>query len=90
MLRLAKTRKISAIRGRAEQLPFKDGAFDYALMIEALSFVTEPAAAIQEAHRVLRDGGSMVVYPAGTAIRRRTPSTHPTSPPSRWLQEYSL
>lgn len=61
MLRLAKTRKISAIRGRAEQLPFKDGAFDYALMIEALSFVTEPAAAIQEAHRVLRDGGSMVV-----------------------------
>lgn len=43
--------------GRAESLPFDDGAFDTVLAQLVLHFVSEPDAAARELRRVLRPGG---------------------------------
>ena len=47
--------------GDALGLPFPDGAFDYALCVDVLEWVSEPVAAIQEIRRVLKPGGSAVI-----------------------------
>ncbi|HYI99926.1 MAG TPA: methyltransferase domain-containing protein [Thermoleophilaceae bacterium] len=55
------------VQGRAEQLPFEDGSFDRALMQTVVHLLDRPVA-LAEAHRVLADGGALVVAtvdPAG-------------------------
>jgi len=42
-------------------LPFRPGVFDLATVILGLEFVAEPGRALQEAHRVLKPGGNLVV-----------------------------
>jgi SAM-dependent methyltransferase len=48
-------------RGRLEALPIEDGACDAALLILALTYVPDPAAALAETARILRPGGRAVV-----------------------------
>lgn len=69
MRRIARTRGIQTVGGRAESLPFGDGRFDYALMVTVLCFFDDPAAALREAHRVLKPAGSLVL----AFIDRATP-----------------
>ena len=45
-------------RARGEQLPFRDGAFDYVYSRVALPYMDIPAA-LSEMHRVLRPGGRL-------------------------------
>jgi SAM-dependent methyltransferase len=47
------------VQGRAEALPFRDGAFDVVAMITSLEFVADARAALAEAARVCR--GRLVV-----------------------------
>src|SRR5262249_45182499 len=47
--------------GRAEKLPFPDGAFDLALCQFALMFFDDRRAALAEMHRVLADGGRVML-----------------------------
>ncbi len=47
------------IVARAEQLPLKDGAVDVVLMTQVLEHVANPAAALNEAARVLCSGGQI-------------------------------
>ena len=61
MLARAAARGIEAVEGVAERLPFADASFDHALFVTALCFVETPAAALAEAHRVLRPGGRLVI-----------------------------
>ncbi|MGB3943985.1 MAG: methyltransferase domain-containing protein, partial [Methanothrix sp.] len=49
------------VRGVAEQLPFRNGAFDLLLMVTVDFLLKERAVAFQEAERVLAPGGSIVV-----------------------------
>lgn len=49
-----------AILGRAEQLPFGDGAFDALAFTYLLRYVDDPAATLRELARVVRPGGSIV------------------------------
>ncbi len=54
--------------GPAEHLPYADSSFDVVTFSNSLHHVTAPAAALQEAVRVLRDGGVLYVMepvPAG-------------------------
>ena len=65
MLRVGRSRvarhggndRIRLVCGRAEQLPFEDGAFDALTFNYLLRYVTDPAATMRELARVVRPGG---------------------------------
>ncbi|MEA1967826.1 MAG: class I SAM-dependent methyltransferase [Thermodesulfobacteriota bacterium] len=64
MLDIAKQRLGDGVdlhRGFAEDLPFEDNAFDYALFFTTLEFTDSPAKAIEEACRVARNRVFIVV-----------------------------
>ncbi len=47
---------IDYLQGRAEALPFADGAFDHCVAVTSLCFVADPARALAEMWRVARRG----------------------------------
>lgn len=49
------------VLGDGARLPFRDGAFDRVLVVDALHHFAEPEAALAEMARVLADGGRLVV-----------------------------
>lgn len=61
MRKLAESRGIRVLDGVAENLPFPDERFDYALMVTTICFVDDPAGSIREAARVLKDDGVFVI-----------------------------
>ncbi|MBN2435158.1 MAG: class I SAM-dependent methyltransferase [Spirochaetes bacterium] len=61
MLKKAIEKGISGIEGTAENLPYGDSTFDYALMVTAICFVDDPTKAVMEAHRILRSHGKFVI-----------------------------
>lgn len=46
---------------RAESLPFRDATFDTALGLSVLTYVPEPSRLLDEAHRVLKPGGMLLM-----------------------------
>ena len=58
---IAQRRGIQVVRGVAEALPFDNSRFDFALMVTTLCFVEDVRKALLEAHRVLREGGAIVI-----------------------------
>jgi demethylmenaquinone methyltransferase / 2-methoxy-6-polyprenyl-1,4-benzoquinol methylase len=50
---------VKLIEGRAEQLPFPDGAFDALTFTYLLRYVEDPAATLCELARVVRPGGTI-------------------------------
>ena len=62
MLAVART-KLAAkfVQGRAEQMPFADGSFDFLTMGYALRHVTDLETTFREYHRVLRPGGKVLI-----------------------------
>lgn len=66
--------KLQLILGRAEALPLEDGSADAVIMTHVLCSVSDQAAALREAKRVLRPGGCLlflehVAAPPGEALR---------------------
>jgi SAM-dependent methyltransferase len=61
MLTYAVARRISCVQGKAESLPFRKGAFDYALSVTTICFVDDPEAMLTEARRILKPGGFLVI-----------------------------
>lgn len=61
MAERARQRGIKVFEGVAELLPFAEGTFDYALMVTTICFVTDPLRALQEARRILKPGGFLVL-----------------------------
>jgi demethylmenaquinone methyltransferase/2-methoxy-6-polyprenyl-1,4-benzoquinol methylase len=70
MLARARDKNLLAVRARAERLPFRAGAFDRTLVVDALHHFADPAAAIRDFARTLRPGGRIVIeeFDAGRKI----------------------
>ena len=54
-------RGINAIKGTAENLPYKNESFDYALMVTTICFVDDPQQTMREINRILRPQGEIVI-----------------------------
>jgi demethylmenaquinone methyltransferase/2-methoxy-6-polyprenyl-1,4-benzoquinol methylase len=62
MLKEAKIKgDVELAQARSEALPFRDGAFDRIMVIDALHHFFDPLAAIHELARVLRPGGRLLI-----------------------------
>ena len=57
----AQKRGIRTLNGVAEELPFEDSAFDFVLMVTTVCFLDDIGKALTEAHRVLCDGGVLII-----------------------------
>lgn len=57
----ARRRGVTAVQGVAENMPFRDSAFDFVMMLTAICFFENVPVAFTEASRVLRPGGALVV-----------------------------
>ena len=61
MRELAQKRGLQVLNGVAEKLPFEDSRFDFVLMVTTVCFVDDIVRALMEAHRVLYDGGVLII-----------------------------
>jgi len=61
MADLARRRGVEVVEAAAEELPFRDAAFDLVLMVTTVCFLDDVGRAFSEAHRVLAAGGHFVV-----------------------------
>lgn len=61
MLQWACLRNIRVIRGVAEVLPIGDEQFDFVLMITTICFLDDIAKAFEEAHRILKADGCIIL-----------------------------
>jgi len=61
MLDNARQRNLIVEKGFAENLPYSDNSFDFALFITSLCFIDNPDKAIKEAQRILISGGEIIV-----------------------------
>ena len=61
MLHKARQRGIDVIQGVAENLPYKDAEFDFALMVTTVCFLDDLELAFREAFRVLKPQGSFLI-----------------------------
>lgn len=73
MLEHACERGIHAVHGVAEQLPFADQSFDYALSVTTICFVNDVRTMLREARRVIRPDGCLVLgfVDRGSELGRR-------------------
>jgi 2-polyprenyl-3-methyl-5-hydroxy-6-metoxy-1,4-benzoquinol methylase len=61
-LRQAKTKGLTTIRGTVEtRLPIADGKADVVIMSELIEHLVDPDAALEEARRVLKPGGHLLL-----------------------------
>jgi len=61
MREIAERKGLEVVEGFAEKLPFKSGRFDFALMVTTVCFVNSIEKAFQEAYRVIKKDGCLIV-----------------------------
>jgi ubiquinone/menaquinone biosynthesis C-methylase UbiE len=61
MLEIAKRRNIIVNKGVAEHLPYENNDFYFALFVTSICFVENPAKAINETFRILKNTGDIII-----------------------------
>jgi len=61
MREIAQKRGIQVLDGVAEELPFYDFQFDFALMVTTVCFVDDINRTLIEAHRIISHGGFLII-----------------------------
>lgn len=77
-------------QGELTALPQPAQSFDVVLIDRVLAGAGRPAAAVQEAARVLRRGGRIVLIEDFDALERRTPDANPLALLRAWLATAGL
>ncbi len=52
---------IDAVEGVAEDLPYEDSRFDFALMVTTICFLDDVEKSFLEVYRILKEGGSFII-----------------------------
>jgi len=61
MRKIANKRGVEVIDGVAEELPFIDEQFDFALMVTTICFLDDIETAFKEAYRILKPDGKFII-----------------------------
>ncbi len=61
MLKLARQRNLIVDFGYAENLPYPDNSFDFAVFITSICFIDNPLKALQEAYRIIKKNGNVII-----------------------------
>lgn len=61
MAKMAQKKGIDAVCACAENLPFHNGSFDFVIFVTTLCFLADPLIALQEARRVLKEKGRIII-----------------------------
>ncbi|MCM2311094.1 MAG: metalloregulator ArsR/SmtB family transcription factor [Steroidobacteraceae bacterium] len=77
-------------QGELMALPQPAQSFDVVLIDRVLAAADRPAAALQEAARVLRPGGRLVLIEDFDALEQRTPDANPLALLRGWLADAGL
>ena len=83
LLDIAKTRGIKVVPGKGEDAPFDSNFFGAIFIITVLCFVDSPVRLLREAHRMLGEGGRIVIgevlleSPWGQYYQAKRKSGHP-------------
>jgi ubiquinone/menaquinone biosynthesis C-methylase UbiE len=73
----------SCVQGDAQNLPFADGSFDYAILHLILAVVPDPAACLAETARVLAPGGHILIFDKFLRPNQRAPLRRLLTPVAR-------
>lgn len=60
----------------AQELPFEDECFDVVLLYEAIYYLPQPSRFVQEARRVLKNGGTLIICSVNKDWTDFNPSPH--------------
>jgi ubiquinone/menaquinone biosynthesis C-methylase UbiE len=61
MLEYARRRNLTVIKGFAEDIPYSAESFDFVAFITSICFIENPDKAINEAYRILRKDGEIIL-----------------------------
>ena len=61
MARIARRRGVPVVRAMGERLPFRDGFFDFALLVAVVCFVESVPVLLEEVRRILKHCGRVII-----------------------------
>lgn len=61
MLEYARKRGLNVQNGVAENLPYENASFDFAVCVTAICFIDNPEQAVKEAYRILKNQGEIII-----------------------------
>jgi ubiquinone/menaquinone biosynthesis C-methylase UbiE len=61
MLNYARQRKLNVKKSFAENLPYPDSSFDFAVFITSICFIDNPEKALSETHRIIKNEGDLII-----------------------------
>jgi ubiquinone/menaquinone biosynthesis C-methylase UbiE len=76
--------------GKADSLPYPDGAFTCAVMTGVFNFMPDPLKALSEIRRVLAGGGRLVVFTGSKELRGTPAAPEPMASRLHFYEDQEL